>query len=99
MTGTMMMERPMTGMPGMGMGGAVMPTAPTPMSPNMVMVPRCVMKMEKMKDGMKITCTCSDPTACAMMQNPRDDGWRDGELLLHDERNDGLLLQHDDGHV
>ncbi len=68
MTGTMMMERPATGMTGMGMGGSAMPAAGT-MAPNMVMVPRCTMKMEKMTNGMKITCVCPDPAACAMMQN------------------------------
>src|SRR4029077_19173571 len=69
MTGTMMMERPATGMPGMGMGVAGMPAAAGTMAPNMVMVPRCIMKVEKLKDGMKITCVCPDAAACAMMQN------------------------------
>ncbi|MDB5307283.1 MAG: hypothetical protein JWO38_1485 [Gemmataceae bacterium] len=70
MTGTMMMERPTSGMTGMGMGpGAMMPGTSAPMAPNMVMVPRCTMKMEKVTHGMKVTCTCPDPTACAMMQN------------------------------
>ena len=72
MTGTMMMERPTTGMGGMGMGmsAAGMPSAAgTMMAPNMVMVPRCTMKVEKTKEGMKITCVCPDAAACAMMQN------------------------------
>ena len=37
--------------------------------PNMLMVPRCTMKMEKCTGGMKITCMCDDPMACSMMQN------------------------------
>jgi hypothetical protein len=39
-----------------------------PMSGGM-MVPQCMMKMEKCTGGMKITCTCEDATAAAMMQN------------------------------
>jgi hypothetical protein len=66
---TTMMMNPMSGTgmnantPAMGMPG--MPS----MAPNMVMVPRCTMKIEKCTGGMKITCMCDDPTACAMMQN------------------------------
>ncbi len=37
--------------------------------PNMMMVPRCAMKVEKCPGGMKITCSCDDPAACTMMQN------------------------------
>jgi hypothetical protein len=68
MTGTMMMERPMTGMSGMGGAGMSGASAPA-MAPNMVMVPRCTMKVEKCAGGMKMTCTCDDPAGCAMMQN------------------------------
>ena len=72
MTGTMMMERPASGMagmmPGMGMGSSPMAGAGM-MAPNMVMVPRCTMKMEKVSGGMKVTCVCDDATAKAMMQN------------------------------
>ena len=67
MTGTMMMERPTTGMS--GMGASAMPGMAAPMAPNMVMVPRCTFKMEKFANGMKITCVCDDPVACTMMQN------------------------------
>src|ERR1700753_3554776 len=49
--------------PAMGTAGMA------PMTPNMVMVPRCAMKIEKCAGGMKITCVCDDPMACAMMQN------------------------------
>ena len=66
MNTAIMMER--TAMTGMGSPmpmGTGMPT----MAPNMVMVPRCMMKMEKTASGMKITCTCDDATACTMMQN------------------------------
>lgn len=54
--------------PGMGMGGT-MPGMMGSMAPNMVMVPRCAMRMEKCAGGMRITCTCDDAAACAMMQN------------------------------
>ncbi|HJZ53864.1 MAG TPA: hypothetical protein VKE74_02840 [Gemmataceae bacterium] len=71
MTGTMMMERQMNGMSGMpGMGsGPMMPGAAPALAPSMVMVPRCTFKMEKVAGGMKVTCICTDPAACAMMQN------------------------------
>lgn len=65
MATAMMMDRTSMGMPGtMPMGGS-MPG----MMPSMVMVPRCTMKFEKMPNGMKMTCSCDDPTACTMMQN------------------------------
>jgi hypothetical protein len=74
MMGTRMMERgTMTGMMGMGTGtmgttGIGMPgTMPTGM--NMIMMPRCTMKMEKCDGGMKITCACDDAMTCSMMQN------------------------------
>jgi hypothetical protein len=66
----MMTER--MGMPGMGMPGVGMPGTggmTAPMMPNMMMVPRCTMKFEKMKGGMKIACTCDDQTMASMMQN------------------------------
>ena len=73
MTSTMMMERSGMGMPGMGMPGmgtGGMPGMGTaPMAPNMMMVPRCKMMMEKVQGGMKITCTCEDQMGCSMMQN------------------------------
>jgi hypothetical protein len=68
MTATMMMDRAATGMPGMGASmpmGAQSPAA----GPNMVMVPRCTMMIEKCAGGMKVTCKCDDPTACTMMQS------------------------------
>src|SRR5215212_9800465 len=71
MTNAMMMERSMMGMPGMtnpGMGTTMAGTAGA-MTPNMVMVPRCTMKVEKVSGGMKVTCICDDATACSMMQN------------------------------
>lgn len=65
MATAMMMDR--AAMAGMTSG---MPTGmPAAATPNMVMVPRCTMKVEKCAGGMKLTCTCDDPTACAMMQN------------------------------
>ena len=72
MTGTVMMERTGMGMPGMGMPGMGMPQSgpgAMPMAPNMLMVPRCTYKLERCQGGMKITCSCDDPAARAMMQN------------------------------
>ena len=71
MTSTMMMDRTGMGMPGMGMPGmSPMPGMGTaPMAPNMMMVPRCRMTVEKMSGGMKMTCVCDDAVARAMMQN------------------------------
>ena len=63
------MMNPMTA-PGMTTGTPGMGTMPmSPMAPNMVMVPRCAMKVEKCAGGMKLTCTCDDAAACTMMQN------------------------------
>jgi hypothetical protein len=70
MASTMMMERPMTGMA--GMGGPAMGTPggqSAPAATNWMMVPRCTMKMEKCQGGMKMTCMCDDKVACTMMQN------------------------------
>ena len=72
MTNTMMMERTAMGMPGMGMPSmtpSAMGGTSAPMMPNMMMVPRCTMKIEKCTGGMKITCSCDDQMACSMMQN------------------------------
>ncbi|VTS00950.1 hypothetical protein [Tuwongella immobilis] len=69
MTTTMMMDR-MT-MPGTMTNQSMasgMPTMPQ-MMPNMVMVPRCSMKIVKCEGGIKIMAMCDDPTACTMMQN------------------------------
>ena len=67
MTTAMMMDRTGMMMPGMTTG---MPSpAGMPAAPNWMMVPRCTIKMEKMSNGMKMTCTCDDPTATGMMQN------------------------------
>jgi hypothetical protein len=68
MTGTMTADRTgmmMPGMPGMTGQAPMMGMVPT----GMLMVPRCTMKMEKCDGGMKMTCTCTDPTSCTMMQN------------------------------
>ena len=58
------MMNPMAATPTAGTTG--MPSA---MMPNMVMVPKCAMKVEKCAGGMKITCSCDDPASCTMMQN------------------------------
>jgi hypothetical protein len=77
---TMTSDRGMTmGMGTMNMGGMM----PSMMQGNMMsgmqmpsmgmmpsmMVPRCTMKMEKMSNGMRCTCTCDDKTSAAMLQN------------------------------
>jgi len=66
-------DRGMMGMPGMGamntpMVGTMMPM-PAMMSPQQMMLPRCTIKMEKMPNGMKATCMCSDKASAMMMQN------------------------------
>src|SRR5207253_4440330 len=65
----MMMERAGMAMPGMTTGMGTMGGTAGTMMPNMMMVPRCTMKMEKSKTGMTITCTCDDAVACGMLQN------------------------------
>ena len=58
MMGAGMMNMPMMG--GMGMQSGAM---------NMMMMPRCTMKMEKCEGGMRMMCMSSDEMAVAMMQN------------------------------
>jgi hypothetical protein len=56
----------MTGMMGMSpMGGMSMPSAMS----NMMMIPRCTMKMEKCEGGMMVMCSSTDEMAVGMMQN------------------------------
>jgi hypothetical protein len=69
MANTMMMDRNGVGMAGMGTGMTPATAVTGPMMPNLMMVPRCSMKVEKCTGGMKITCTCDDKTACGVMQN------------------------------
>ena len=84
-------------MPGVGRRG--MPSV-SPAASNWMMVPRCTIKFEKCQGGMKITCVCDDQMARSMMQNLCTMlAGRHVQLLLHDERHDGLLLQPDHGHV
>ena len=91
---TMMAERNVMGM---GMTG---PAAATPAGMNMMMVPRCKMTLEKCAGGMKITCACDDKVSAGMLQNLCTMMAGGMCSLLHDdERDDGLLLQPDDGHV
>ena len=68
MTSTMMMERTGMGMP--SIGTSPMPgMAATPIAPNMLMVPRAKMMVDKCQGGLKITCASDDAVARAMMQN------------------------------
>ena len=73
MANAMMMDRAGMGMAGMGTRawawGRWGRRAPMPAGTNMMMVPRCTMKMEKCPGGMKITCTCDDKMSAGMMQN------------------------------
>ncbi|MFA5240457.1 MAG: hypothetical protein WC476_12225, partial [Phycisphaerae bacterium] len=64
MKGMMTMDRNMMGMPNMGMS-----TQGAAAGSMNMMVPRCMFKMEKCKDGMKIRCIAADEMAAAMMQN------------------------------
>ncbi len=68
MTTAMMMDRTGMMMPGMA-GGMPAPTGMAPAMPHWMMVPRCTIKMEKVSNGMRMTCTCDEPAACGMMQN------------------------------
>jgi hypothetical protein len=43
---------------------AAMPTAA-----NVMMLPRCTMRLEKCKGGMKLWCSCADEIACGTLQN------------------------------
>lgn len=59
-------------MMGMMMPGGMNGTMNMPMMggmPNMMMAPRCTMKMEKCTGGMKVTCTSNDKTSAEMMRN------------------------------
>jgi hypothetical protein len=75
MKGAMLMEKKMKSMMSMdrnmmGMPSMSMPTQGMGMnSMNMMMIPRCMFKMEKMKDGMRMRCIAADEMAAAMMQN------------------------------
>src|SRR5437879_4860682 len=74
MSSAMMMERTGMSMPGMlGSAGMAAPSLGSPGAAmggmNWVMVPRCTIKAEQTKEGMKLTCVCSDKTACTMVQN------------------------------
>src|SRR5262245_956431 len=66
-----MMERMGVALPGMTPQTMPTPTMPgtVPTHMNLLMVPRCTFKMEKTKEGMKITCTCDDAMATSMMQH------------------------------
>ena len=67
MTMQMIMDRP--GMKMEPMGGIQSPMSGMPSMGNMMMVPRCKVKMEKCAGGMKMTCICDDEMSCATFQN------------------------------
>src|SRR5437868_6595256 len=64
MVSAMMVDRTGMGMTGMGTAGVnagpMGATAPMPTGMNMMMVPRCTLKMEKCNGGMMITCSTDD---------------------------------------
>ncbi len=65
----MMLERGMA-TPGMTMGAAPQMTPGTlPASGNWCMLPRCEIKVEKCKGGLKLVCCCEDDIACGALQN------------------------------
>lgn len=68
MTTAMMMERAGMGL-GMPAPGIMGSPGAAPSAMNMMMVPRCSMKIEKCTGGMKITCSCDDKMSCGMLQN------------------------------
>ena len=70
MSTTMMVDRSMMmgTMPGPGMPMSAQPTMMQDMGA-MAMVVRCEMRMEKTKDGCKITCVCPDEMSAATLQN------------------------------
>ena len=66
----------------MSMPAACMPGMMPAGMGNMMMVPRCTMKMEKCAGGMKITCIVRRPMACSHDAEPlHDDGRRHVQLL------------------
>ena len=69
---TMMMNRGAMPMPGIGMSGMTMPAMPSANAMpamNMMMVPNCMMRMEKCEGGMKMMCKCEDAAAAATLQS------------------------------
>ncbi len=44
-------------------------SAAAPTMGAMMMLPRCTLKAEKCKNGMKLTCSCEDEVACGTLQN------------------------------
>ncbi|HMP00994.1 MAG TPA: hypothetical protein PKD86_16065 [Gemmatales bacterium] len=61
----MMMERMNMAAPGVGS----MPATPVNPTGNMVMVPRCTVRMEKCTGGVRMHCTTEDPASVAMLQH------------------------------
>jgi len=59
----------MMGLPAMGAQTMGMPMGAAAPSMNMMMMPRCTMKMEQCNGGMKIMCSCTDEMAKSMLQN------------------------------
>ena len=68
MKSMMTMDRSAMAMPGMT-AGSMNSAMPMSGNMNMMMVPRCTIKMEKCKDGMKMMCSSTDEMAMGMMQN------------------------------
>src|SRR5579871_5845628 len=72
MSSTVMMERGASGLAGLGMPGlgtGQPSTAGLAPTANMMMVPRCTIRIEKCTGGCKFVCSCEDKLAVSMMQN------------------------------
>jgi hypothetical protein len=91
-TYTMMMKTMMT-MDRMSMPASMMGNTPNMMgmpSMNMMMVPRCTMKMEMCSDGMKMMCMSDDAMAVGMLQNLCD--MMAGSMMSCCMMNNGMMM-------
>ena len=68
MSTAMLLDRGSMSMPG-AVQFAGSPSAMPGAGPNWCAVPRCTMRAEKCKGGMKLYCSCEDEVACGALQN------------------------------
>lgn len=70
MASALMMERSALGHAAAGFGAPQSHPAAGPQTgANWCVLPRCTVKAEKCKEGMKLHCKCDDEVACATLQN------------------------------